>query len=345
VLLPRTVTRGWRFTAAFYRMLWGRIWRPIGERIGDFRKRDTFLGFFGPLSIVILLQVWAGALIFGWGLLDWGLWLPVVSASRHHLDFGGYLYFSGVTFFTLGYGDITPASGIGRVCAVLESGMGFGFLAIVIGYMPVMYGAFSRREATVSLLDARAGSPPTALEMLRRHADAGAVDELCAILKDIERWISELLESHLSYPYLALYRSQHDDQSWISALVVAMDTCALIMTGLSGVPKFQARMTFAMGRHAVVDMCLIMNQAPAKKYLSRLSSQEMDRIVATLAEAGIGFTDEASAEGTLAELRRSYEPYAITLARSFSFSLPPFVPAEGTADDWQRSVWERAEHF
>lgn len=97
-------------------------------------------------------------------------------SSRPTADghFTTYLYFSGTTFFTLGYGDLVPTGAMGRVLSVAEAGIGFGFLAVVISYLPVLYQAFSRREIIISLLDARAGSPPSAGELLRRLAEAPA---------------------------------------------------------------------------------------------------------------------------------------------------------------------------
>ncbi len=344
VVLPRTVTRRWRFTSAYYRFLWRHVWTKVAKRIDDDKERDNFLSIFGPISLILLLGLWAVGLITGFALVEWGFG-PGIVGPDVHTTFLSDLYFSGTTFFTLGYGDFRPDSGIERLVAIVETGTGFGFLAIIIGYLPVLYGQFSKREASVSLLDARAGSPPTALEMIRRHASGNAIGDLQVLLKDLERWSAEVLESTLSYPVLAFYRSQHDDQSWISALMVAMDTSALILTGIEGVPTWQAQLTFAMGRHALVDLCLIFNQPPAKQFLSRLTPADMERMTKELAAAGVPFEEESSAPFLLSELRRSYEPYAITLARMFQFTLPPWAPIGEASDDWQRSAWEHESHF
>jgi hypothetical protein len=118
------------------------------------------------------------------------------------------VYLSGTTFFTLGLGDVIPRSSLARALVVTEAGFGFGFLAAVIGYLPFIYGSFSKREVNISLLDSRAGTPPTAGELLRRHSYAHGQDALCVLLKDWELWCAELMESHLSYPVLAYFRSQ-----------------------------------------------------------------------------------------------------------------------------------------
>ncbi len=113
---------------------------------------------------------------------------------------GTDLYVSGTTLFTLGLGDVVPHSLLARALIIFESGVGLGFVALVIGYLPVLYQAFSHREVSVALLDARAGSPPNAGELLRRHAFEGGQEALSRLLAEWERWSAEILESHISYP-------------------------------------------------------------------------------------------------------------------------------------------------
>src|SRR6266496_3867969 len=221
VVLPRRVRRQFRITSWFYRNTWV-PWAKLASYIKSQTRRETMLGYFGPLSMIALLGLWAIGLIFSFALLQYG--------GGEHLFYGNQvisfrllLYHSGETFFTLGYGDITPASGLARFLSVGEAGMGFAFLGVVIGYLPTIYTAFSRREIEISLLDARAGSPPSATELLTRAVsgmDDGTLDRL---FHDWERWAAEVLESHLSYPVLSFYRSQHSNQSWLGALTVVLD--------------------------------------------------------------------------------------------------------------------------
>ena len=128
-----------------------------------------------------------------------------------------------MTFFTLGFGDLTPQGPTGRALAVAEAGIGFAFLAVVISYLPVFYQAFSKREVTISLLDARAGSPPTAGSLLLRLAPGRNFEALDRFLQEWERFAAEVLESHLSFPLLSYYRSQHDNQSWLAAMTTILD--------------------------------------------------------------------------------------------------------------------------
>jgi hypothetical protein len=257
-------------------------------------------------------------------------------------SFGAYVYMSGVIFFTLGFGDVVPLDAVGRLLAVIEAGTGFGFLAIVIGYLPVIYQSFSRREVNISMLDARAGSPPTALELLRRHNESGQIDKLGELLHEWERWSADLLESHLSYPVLCYYRSQHDNQSWLASLTAILDTCALVMVGVDGTRSWQAKLTFAMSRHAVVDITQILNIRPSPPEEDRLPPADLARLRAALTRAEINLRDRDGADEKLSQLRSMYEPYVNGLACRLLITLPPWLPEKERNDNWQTSAWERA---
>ncbi len=153
---------------------------------------------------------------------------------------------------------------------VVEAGTGFGFLALVIGYLPIVYQMFARRETNVSLLDQRAGSPPSAAELLRRNVDNGDVTVLIQLLHDWEVWVADLLESHLSYPTLAYFRSQHENQSWVAALALILDVSAYLLACGAGRATRQAGFTFAVGRHAVGDLSNVFEVAPRVAATERL---------------------------------------------------------------------------
>ena len=339
IVLPRRVTRRVRLTSALYRMTWAPV-AGVARRFPPSKKRDRYLSFYGPLSLILLLLVWAVALVLAFALLQWAAGARL-QTPEGHTDFGAFLYLSGVTFFTLGYGDVFPLDPLGRVLAAVEAGTGFGFLAIVIGYLPVLYQSFSRREVSISMLDARAGTPPTAVELLRRHAQAGKMDALSHLLQDWERWAADLLESHLSYPVLCYYRSQHDNQSWLASLVCVLDTCALVMVGIDGAHEWQARLTFAMARHALVDISQIFNTRPVAFDNERLPDEDLARLRSALARSGLLLRDGAEADEKLRLLRRMYEPYVNGLACHLLIPLPPWLHAREHADNWQTSAFER----
>jgi hypothetical protein len=337
IVLPRRVTRRFRLTRVFYRGSW-RPWRKIVNTLVPAGRRETWLSYFGPLSLLLLLCLWACVLIVGFALIHWavGATLLLGGSSGFVTD----LYLSGSTFFTLGLGDVLPHTSLTRLLVVVESGMGFAFLALVIGYLPALNQSFARREVSISLLDARAGSPPSAGEMLRRHSYEHGREALQELLHEWERWSAELLEGHLSYPVLAYFRSQHDNQSWLAALTAILDTCALIMAGLEGTCARQAQLSFAMSRHAVVDLCLVFKTGPREPIPDRLPREELAELRALLAASGLQLKDGEAFEERLRELRLMYEPYAAALAGYFQIKLPPWVGAGGKEDNWQGSFWQ-----
>ena len=339
VVLPRRVGRKFRLSMMFYRTFWP-FWRMLARGIRFAKTRHTFLSIFGPFSLLVLFGVWALVLILAFATLNWSLATRLVMAVPGPADLLAYLYMSGVTFFTLGFGDVTPGNPLGRLVIVIESGIGFGFLAIVIGYMPVLYQAFSKRETSISLLDARAGSPPSAAQLLIRFARTGSLSQLDVFLLEWERWSAELLESTISFPALAYYRSQHDNQSWLGAVTAVLDTCAIAMSAESGTNTYQAQVTFAMARHAVVDISLIMNAAPLPLERDRLSDGACKRLIDVFAQTGLAL-DPNTGLKRMKELRAMYEPFVHGLARRLVVELPPIAPNAPMSDNWQSSAWTR----
>jgi hypothetical protein len=243
---------------------------------------------------------------------------------------------SGTTFFTIGLGDVHPMASVARFLTVAEGGVGFGFLALVIAYFPVVYQSFSRREVRLTLLDAWAGSPPSGVEVLRRLGAAGEVRALDQFLKDWEYWCSEVRESHISYPVIGYFRSQHQRQSWVSALAAVLDASALVVVGIEGVPAWQAHLTFAIARHAAVDLTQIFHTRPANE-ADRLSGDELEALRRQLEAAGLRPLRTRESDLRLQELRRSYEPYVLGLGRSLLMPVPPWVRASAGPDNWQTS--------
>jgi hypothetical protein len=252
---------------------------------------------------------------------------------------------SGTTFFTLGIGDVTPHTQFERVLIVVESGLGFGFLALVLSYLPVIYQAFSRREVNIVLLDARAGSPPTAAELLRRHAGPREMDALELLLRDWERWSAQILESHISYPVVSYFRSQHNNESWLGALAAILDASALLITDGNTPCQRQAKLTFAMCRHTVVDLAQVFYATPRDTGPERLPSADLVRMRQQLAGAGLHILDTPESNAKLNKLRQMYEPYLKALAAHLYVELPPWILAKEVTDNWRTSAWGRISGF
>ncbi len=335
MLLPRRTPRRTRFVRYFFNATW-KAWGMLAARIGHRSRRERFLSIYGPMSMMMLFMSWAAGLILSFGVLEWSLQSRATDATVSGLT--EQFYMSGVTFFTLGYGDVVPHTPIGRMVAMIEAGTGLGFIAVVIGYMPVLYQLFARREAHVIQLDARAGSPPTAVTMLRRHAVSGGLDNLDDLLREWEVWASELMESHLSYPMLAYYRSQHDNQSWLAAIAAIMDTCALILVNVVDRPPLQARMTFTIARQVLVEMSRSFGTGPTAtvSLYERLPHETFLALEEMFRDVDLRWHGGPAAEEILAALRATYEPLLENLSTALLLPLPGWVSTDEASDYWSR---------
>lgn len=340
VVLPRRIQRNLRITALFYKGTWVR-WTFLARHIKSPKRREGFLAYYGPLSLLYLLGFWAFGLIVGFACVQFGVGEHVQIANEP-ITFSKLLYHSGQTFFTLGYGDILPTSASARALAVLEAGLGFAFLGVVVGYLPVVYNTFANREIEISLLDARAGSPPTATEFLGRLGCCPDQAVLDNIFRGWERWCADLLSSHISYPALLFFRSQHGNQSWLGALTVMLDVTSLVMTGVDGIHPDQAKLTFAMARHAAVDLAQVVNSQYSPHDEDRLTIENWERLKTELAWRGVTVTKKTNGADRLAELRGVYEPYLLALSRRLLMPLPPWIHKTRIKDNWQGGPWDHA---
>jgi len=337
IILPRRVTRAFRLVRVFYQVTW-KLWGGASRLFHSKKSRETHLSYYGPLSLLLLFTTWALLLIFTFAVLQWADGSAIVmsgSPSTFRTD----LYMSGTTFFTLGLGDVTPSTTLARVITVTEAGMGFGFLAIVISYLPTLYGSFSQRELNISLLDARAGSPPTAAELLRRHSHFVNNDVLTRYLRDWEIWSAQLMESHLSYPVLCYFRSQHDNQSWLAAFTAVLDVSALIIAYGKDEAKWQAQLTFAISRHAVVDLCEVLRVRHTSPATDRLPPHEVAEVRDLLVKCGASNSCTDANDRKLRELREMYEPYLNGLSKRLLMPIPSWGVGAKFVENWKRSAW------
>jgi hypothetical protein len=341
IILPRRASGRFRLTRLFFIATW-KPWVFVTNRFHDPRKRESSFSYYGPMSLIFLLVMWASVMVVGFALIFHALGSPFNDASQSP-GFLSDLYVSGTTIFTLGLGDVLPRTGAARVLVILESGTGLGFLAVVMGYFPVLYSAFSRREVSISLLDARAGSPPTAAELLRRHSYEGGQSALSLLLVEWERWSAELLESHISYPLLCYFRSQHNNQSWISALTAVLDTSALLIAGVQGHEARQAQLTFAMARHALVDLAQIFSLAPVPPNPDRLTPERYEKLYNLLCQSGVSVCRDGHSIDRLREMRALYEGYAQALSDYLCMPLPPWIADQPHKDNWLAVAKLRAQ--
>src|ERR1700731_2154200 len=341
IILPRRVTRKIRVTRLFFRTTWA-FWKFVVGKISSRKTREALLGGYGPCSLVLLIAIWALGLVLSFGMMQYGAGSAIDVREPSHSGFAMDVYLSATTFFTLGLGDAVPLVPLARFLLVAQAGLGYGFLAVIVGYLPFIYSSFSRREVNISLLDARAGTPPTAGELLRRYSYPEGQKALRDLLKDWELWCAELMESHLSYPVLAYFRSQHDNQSWIASLTAIRDACALAKSGIEGACERQAELTFAIARHAVVDLSQVFGTAPHPLPHDRLPAQALRQIRDILAQHGMKLHDGEEADRKLIAFRKMYEPYIYALANYLNQTLPPWIPVKKGKDNWQTTAWAQS---
>lgn len=248
VVVPRSVGGRFRPSARLTRVSW-RVWRQAALRIADAERREDTLALYAPIVLTGYLVMWVALLILGYGLVFWAL----RGRISGHPDFGTCLYFAGTTMLTIGYGDVTPASGLTRFIAIFSASSGLGVVAICTTFLFQTFAAFQRREAFVVTISDRTGAPPSGLEFVLRHVKLELVGDIDAILRDAQRWIAEVLETHLAYPVLTYFRSSHDDESWVGTLGALLDASTLLATTADLDHRGQAELTLKAGTHLAKD--------------------------------------------------------------------------------------------
>ena len=293
----------------------------------------TFPQRLRPVAVFVLLALWGAALALGFALLQWSQREALfnVDGTAHFFD---DVYMSATTLFALGLGDVAPKGRGGRLLVVAEVFSSLVVLSMLFSYIPILYQSFARREVRVTMLDAWAGSPPTATEILRRLAQSGDVSRIEAFFADWERWCADLLESHLSYPAVGYFRSLHPRQSWVAGLTAILDVAALVKVGVDGLSPSRAHLTFAIARHAAVDIAQVLG-CPAPPHADRLPPNELALVRCELERVGLRPNRSRQADEELIHLRQSYEPYVAALSARLMMPCPGWRAASREPDNWQ----------
>jgi hypothetical protein len=272
--------------------------------------RERVLATAAPFFFFVLLAGWAFLAVLAYALI---LWSPAFVHGIHGHGRGAFttaLYFSGSSLFTIGFGDIV-ATGWTRAVVVAQGATGLGLVAVVIGYLPVLYQAFNRREVGVLRLDARAGSPPSGPELLYRVGGARAGSSLSELFAEWEQWAADVLETHLSYPLLAFFRSPHDNTSWVTALGSVLDAATLMLTAVETEPDERARLLYGTGVHAVEDLFFYFRLTEREAVISR---REFEEVLEDLRTVGIRVRPVDEAFAAFTKKREKYAPRLDALA-------------------------------
>ena len=324
VVLPRTVAPMKRISGRFYKRSW-QLWSLIAGRIRHDDMRLAFLAVYGPLSVMLLLVIWASMVVVAFALIYQGSGSRFVEKDLP-VSFGTLIYMSGSTFLTLGLGDVTSADSLGRAFMVLEAATGFIFLGLIITYMPLLDQAYASREVGGLLLQSRAGKPPSAVRLMRRFAGPDRSEILRGNLREGEQWMANILQSHLSHPVLCFYRAQHYGQSWLVSFATVMDTSSLLIVGGEGMVREQARLTYRMGLLVLADLTSALGLSVPAQVDARLLETDLPALRSALSSASIALKLGPSEGKELLRISQRYGVYLQVLSRWLMITLPPWIP-------------------
>ena len=291
-------------TQVFYRWSW-RAWVTLGRRAAP-ELREGFLAVYGPLSLLGLLVTWVLLLVAGWGAVWWGLRSAVTGVD----DYLDAVYFAGVGFFTVGFGDLVPTGGLARLLVLVEAFMGLVTMALVIGYLPTLYGAYSRREVQLLSLDDMSDEATTPIGFLEACYTTGGAPAVAAAFLEWERWCDDVFDSHTAYPMLSLFRSRQPGQNWLTALWVVLDAATICLAAVDDTNSGPAarlwrrasRMLQSLrGMPSVEDRVATLEGPPADETMFREAYQR-------LATLGAPLLPYEQAWGDFGRLRAAYLP-------------------------------------
>jgi hypothetical protein len=306
LVMPRAARGRFRLTRVLFYPIW-RPWRWFGLRRKSVESRERLLSAAAPFFFFLMLAGWVLLAVLGFTLI---LWSPAfVNGLQGGQSFGDAAAAAGTALFTLGGG--TAATGWTRAVEIVAAATGLGLFAVVIAYLPVLYQAFNRREVGVMLLDARAGSPPSGPELLHRLGSAGAASLLPEFFAEWERWVADVLETHMSYPLLAVFRSPHDQTSWITSLGSVLDAATILLTSVDGEPNERTRLLYGTAVHAVEDLFYYFRLTERETTISR---DEFEDVLDDLKEDGFGVRPVDQAYAAFTKKRATYAPRLDALA-------------------------------
>jgi hypothetical protein len=231
-VVPRGVND--RLTWLAFRLI-RRLFELAAPASKPYLARDRILAYYGPIALILLPAWWLILLVTGFGAIFWALGLSAEDA----------IVASGSSLLTLGF--LEPRVPLGDIVAFIEAAIGLAMVALLISYLPTIYGAFSRRELLVSLLEVRADTPPSPVVMITRMHRLQGLDALHAMWERWEQWFAEVEESHSSLPVLVFYRSQQPTQSWVNAAGAILDSAAIVRSSVAIPVDVQADLVIRAG--------------------------------------------------------------------------------------------------
>jgi hypothetical protein len=293
------------------------LFRPSMSNRLPFVRRSTALALFAPVALLVTYALWLLLASIGFSLIYW---------ADGVTPFPQALALSGSSFFTLGYD--APAGGLTMLGTIVEAGLGLFLIALLIGYLPTIYSAFREREAVVAAVAARAGTPPSGVNLLVHHEYLGGWDAVAEVWPTMEAWFAQIGESHRAITLLPFYRSLDADRHWVTAAGASLDGAALAVSTVEGdVATRGARLMLHAGSHVLWEMADHLALRPGPRPADwppsprgvptelTVTRAEWEEGRAALAAAGIPV--KADADGAWAEfasLRAQYDRSLVLLA-------------------------------
>ena len=301
-----------------FRMM--RVFFEVANRFArTYVQRDGIMAFYAPLSLLMLVPVWLALIALGYALMFWATGVP-----------SGFDAFntSGSALLTLGF---APVDGLlPTALTFTEAMIGLIMVALLIAYLPTMYAAFQRRELAVTLLEVRAGKPPSAVEMIERFHRIHGLENLGQMWQTWEQWFADIEESHTSLPALNFFRSPTPDRSWVTAAGAVLDAAALSRSILD-IPKDpRADLCIRAGYLALQRIADFFKfpYNPAPKFPANpisISRAEFDAVYDRLAAEGIPLkSDRDQAWRDFAGWRVNYDTVLLALAELTQAPVAPW---------------------
>jgi hypothetical protein len=318
VVLPRaTASRISR--SVFLLLRW--VFRIVTRPSMSFERRDRILGAYAPLGLIALLATWLTLVLIGFTSMFWGI---------ENTGWRAAFDLSGSSLLTLGF---ARPDGLGTTALIfVEAGIGLFLLALLITYLPSIYAAFSRREVGIAALEVRAGSPPSAKEMIWRYERLERLTEIHEVWIEWQRWFAEVEESHTSYPVLVFFRSPHADHSWVTSAGAVLDAASIVVSSVDIPRDVEAEFCIRSGYlclRGIADYFQIAHDPdPRPDDPISVTRAEWETLVAELERAGVPLKpDRDQAWRDLAGWRVNYDTVLLALA-----SLTDAPPAPWSSD-------------
>ena len=314
VILPRGIPS--RLARAVF-LTMRAVFRVWAGPSASYERQDRVMALYGPMSLLVLLGTWVTLVLAGYTAIFWSV--GVGSWRTAFVD-------SGSSVLTLGFAHPRELPGI--ALAFTEAGIGLVLLAMLITYLPSIYQAFSRREAAVTALEVRAGTPPTAVEMVERFWILGRTDKLGEVWTRWEEWFVDVEESHTSFPALVFFRSPQPDHSWVTAAGAVLDGASLVASTIDIPRDVQAEICIRAGyialRRIAAFFGIPFDSNPTRGDPISISREEFDEVVDRLASNGVPVKpDRDEAWLDFAGWRVNYDTVLLALA---SLTMAPYAP-------------------